>query len=881
MTLNGRMTVTTAVACVLASTALLPLFGSSLWFAIAGGAVITVAAAGALTRLRTLPVLVCLAGSAAGLLLYLNLVFEARHSLLFVIPTPGSLSRLWDLAGTGLNEANRYAPPVPNLAGVLLLAAGGVGITAVMTDLIAVRLRSTALAGLPLLVLFTVPVMMNASHDQFVTSLVFCLGGAGYLAMLSADGRERIRVWGRLVSLWRSAPRYVGAFDGDGGRADPPRRVRGRGPGPDTRALAAAGRRVGLASIVLALCAPLLLPGLHPSKLFSSGPGIGGNGDGGGGLSLSLPSAVADTITQLREPRPSTVFTYTTSATAAQQGNDAEYFGQYVFDTLAEGGWQVSDYTARTVPVDSLPNPQGLTDATPTQTVTTTVNVSQDFLSPDSQPTFLPLPYPAIHVYAPGKWLADADRMVYSTSDSIAGRSYSVASVSVDPSQRELESVSGLVKTAILAPDLQLPLSYQAQALKNVADSQTAGQTTEFGKVDALANWLSGGQFSYNLTVAPLNSAPSLLNFLTKTKSGFCVQYAYAMTVLTRLLGIPARFVVGYTAGTRLKNGSYQVRNTDAHAWTEVYFPSFGWMRFEPTPAGQGTANPPNYMTGGTGQGQFGVTNPIIGATGGPGSKNPTAGNNELNHFRPQPGSVGAVAGSAGGRAGTPWTAIALAVIAALVLTFGLITILAPAARRATAAHPQTPRRHKPMTATTAVAATATAALVALALYRLMARTAGLNLGTGWATVGIAFAATAAAALITPAAFRLIQRRWRWMRARDDTSRAHAAWREFHDDLADFGVTPRPSEPPRTLAARVTTTLPPPAADAVTRLALAEERASYAARPTTAAHLRHDGTTARRGLAATARRTTRWRATLFPASMITTLTQAAARMRGT
>ena len=414
---------------------------------------------------------------------------------------------------------------------------------------------------------------------------MFCLGGAGYLAMLSADGRERIRVWGRLVSLWRSAPRYAEAFDGDGGRPDAPRRVRGRGPGPDTRALAAAGRRVGLASIVLALCAPLLLPGLHPSKLFSSGPGIGGDGDGGGGLSLSLPSALAETITQLREPRPSTVFTYTTSATEAQQDNDAEYFGQYVLDTLAEGGWQVNDYTARTVPIDSLPDPQGLTDATPTQIVTATVNVSQDFLTPDSQPTFLPLPYPAIHVYAPGKWLADPDRMVYSTSDSIAGRSYSVTSVSVDPSQRQLESVPGLVKTAILAPDLQLPLSYQAPTLKKVADSQTAGQTTEFGKVDALANWLSGGQFSYNLTAAPLNSAPSLLNFLTKTKSGFCVQYAYAMTVLTRLLGFPARFVVGYTAGTRLKNGSYEVRNTDAHAWTEVYFPTFGWMRFEPTPA--------------------------------------------------------------------------------------------------------------------------------------------------------------------------------------------------------------------------------------------------------------------------------------------------------
>ena len=77
--------------------------------------------------------------------------------------------------------------------------------------------------------------------------------------------------------------------------------------------------------------------------------------------------------------------------------------------------------------------------------------------------------------------------------------------------------------------------------------------------------------------------AKSLVTFLTKGKSGFCVQYAYAMTVLTRLLGIPARFVVGYTGGTRQKDGSYVVRNTDSHAWTEVYFPSLGWIRFEPT----------------------------------------------------------------------------------------------------------------------------------------------------------------------------------------------------------------------------------------------------------------------------------------------------------
>ena len=881
MTLNTRMTVVTAVACVLVSTVLLPLFSDTLWFVIGAGAVIAVAGTGALTRLRTLPVSVCLAAGLVGLLLYLNLVFEVRHSLLLVVPTPGSLSRLWHLAGTGLHDANRYAPPAPNRPGLLLLAVGGVGITAVLTDLIGVRLRSTALAGLPLLVLFTVPVTMNAPHSQLTTVLVFCLSGAGYLAMLSADGRERIRVWGRLVSLWRSAPRYGrtsgGTFDGAGSDG---RGLDGRGerrPGPDTRALAAAGRRVGLASIVLALCAPLIVPGLHASKLFSSGPGIGGTGGSGGPQSLSLPSALNQAVSQLHESQPRALFTYSTNASQSQQASDAEYFRQYVFDSLGDKGWKVDNWAARSVPVSSMPGPTGLSGVTEPQTVRTIVRAGKDLRSPGTQPTFLPLPYPAIQVTAPGKWLVDPDRMVYSTSDSITDQTYSVTSMVVDPSQAQLQAVPGLVRTAELAPDLQLPPAYRTSALKKLAASNTAGQTTEFAKVNALATWLSGPQFTYSLAPAQPTSARSLVNFLTKGKSGYCVHYAYAMTVLTRLLGIPARFVIGYTAGTRQKDGSYVVSTTDSHAWTEVYFPSMGWIRFEPTPAGQGTANTPDYMTGGAGNRQGGGAAPVLGATQPPDTLKtpPPVGGLGTKTVRPGDTAGGLV--DSAKRAGTPWTAVALAVIAALVLALGLISVVAGPSRHLLAGHPGVLRR-RPRTATVALVGVAAAALVALALYRLLARTSGLNLGVGWATVGIAFGGTAAVALITPAVFRLVLRRWRWMRADDDAGRAHAAWREFHDDLADFGVTSRPSEPPRTLAARVTTTLAEPAAEAVTRLALAEERASYAARPTGSQNLRRDGTAARRGLAANARRSTRWRATVFPASMMTALGEAAARI---
>ena len=881
MTLNRRMTVTAAAACVLVSTVLYTVFSDSLWFFIGAGAVITVAATGALTRLRTLPVPACLAASLAGLLLYLNLIFEARHSLLFVIPTPTSITRLFELVGTGVHESNAHVPPVPSLPGLLLLAAGGIGIAAAATDLIAVRLRSAALAGLPLLVLFTVPVMVDARSDQLSTGVAFCVGGAGYLAMLSVDGRERIRVWGRLVSLWRAGSPRSGSRDDRDSRdyqdsryrdegPDPARRVREPEPGPDTRALAAAGRRVGLASIVLALCVPLLLPGLHPSKLFSSGPATGGPG-GLGSAALGLPGVLSKTISDLRDKHTSEVFSYTTTAPQNLRENDSQYFRQYVADTLTtDSGWALSGYAVNATRIGTIPAPAGLADPSSFPRVTTVVRTSSDFTSSGALPSFLPTPYPAVQVSVQGAWMVDPDLMVYSGAGLAANQVYTVASLAVDPTAADL---SAAPPAQDMPADLQLPPSYRTPALKKLAAQITAGQSTAYGKAEALARWLQT-KGTYNAAAPSFSDAAGLETFLTRTRTGVCVQFAFAMTVLARLAGIPARMVDGFTSGTRQSGDRYVVTTGDDHAWTEVYFPGWGWIRFEPTPAGQGTASDPNYMSS---KPQGTIQAPPVLPVSQP-TATPTSGALPGASARhPEPGGGGPTAGSPGGRAGTPWAAVALAVLAAIVLAFVLIATVAPPAQRALSGHPQAPRRRRPQSATTALAAAAAIVLAALALYRLLART-GLDLGASWATIGIAFAAAAAAALITPAAFRLTLRRWRWMRAADDTSRAHAAWREFHDDLADFGVTSRPSEPPRTLAARITTTLPEPGAAAITRLALAEERASYAARPGGSQHLRRDAATARRALAATARRSTRWRATLFPASTITTLAETATRI---
>ena len=889
MTPSRRMTLTVAFACALASIALYPLFIGSAWFYAGLGAIIAVAASGALSRLRTLPVVVCLAISVIGLLLYLNLVFEVRHSWALVIPTPGSLSRLWDLAGTGISDANKYAQPAPQRADLVLLAVAGIGITAVLADLIAVRLRSAALAGLPLLVLFTVPVTMNAQHEGIGTAVVFCLGTVGYLAMLSADGRERIRVWGRLVSLWRSGSLYDGAdpsgsdgaygetpADGDARQA---RRITGREPGPDTRALAAAGRRVGLASVILALCIPLIVPGLHPSKLFSSGPGIGGT-PGTAAPAIALPDALSQTARELQQKKPTKVLTYTLYGDQRLAAEGPPYLQAYVFDELTDSQWKDPTYTANEQQATTMLPPQGLNDEAAYPQFKISVKVTGQALVNSTAPSFLALPYPATQVTPPGGgWLVDPELMVFSQNRGANVPAYQATSVDVNPTPAQLQAAPR--PPASLSADLELPASYKAlKALKQIAELETAGQTTEFEKVNALAVWLRSA-FTYKADAPGVDSAATLLNFLDRTRAGVCVQSAWAMVVLTRLLGYPARLAGGFTGGTRVSGNTYQVTTDDAHAWAEVYFSGYGWIPFEATPGGgDGSARARTYQSAATG-GAFvpppttGVVQPVSGPTKGA----PRAGGVGNRIVQEDGGPGGSAAVKA---AGTPWAAIVLAIIAAIALACGVIAIVAPPAHRALAAHSPDAvggsKRRRPVSLTSLLLVLGAVAIVTLALYRLLSHASGLDLRAGWATVGIAFGAAGAFVLVVPGLSRIVIRRWRWIRAGDDASRAHIAWHEFRDDLHDLGLGYGASEPPRTLADRISAGLPEPAREAVRRLALAEERASYAARPSASATLRRDSKEARRGVAASAGRGSRWRARVFPASMVTALADSAARI---
>ena len=200
--MNQRLTIAAAVATIAASLSLYPLVSGWLWFWEGVGAITVAALAGALTRLRVLPWVLCAVIGLAAQVLYLNVLLSSAHSAAGLIPTAASLHHLSRLAQLGLDGTARFAPPAPATPGILLLTAAGIGVAAVATDLLAVRLRRPAVAGLPLLVLFCVPLTASVHQSVFGAMTVFILGMAGYLAMLAVDGRERLRLWGRLVTVW-------------------------------------------------------------------------------------------------------------------------------------------------------------------------------------------------------------------------------------------------------------------------------------------------------------------------------------------------------------------------------------------------------------------------------------------------------------------------------------------------------------------------------------------------------------------------------------------------------------------------------------------------------------------------------------------------------
>jgi transglutaminase-like putative cysteine protease len=169
------------------------------------------------------------------------------------------------------------------------------------------------------------------------------------------------------------------------------------------------------------------------------------------------------------------------------------------------------------------------------------------------------------------------------------GLVYSVISQVPVVTVGELRSSSGAVSG--FERYLQLPADLPSRD-RALAERITAGLTSTYDRAAAVQTWLqTHTEYDLDAPTEP-EGVDAVDHFLFETRRGFCEHIASAMVLLLRESGVPARFVVGFGAGERNPlTGYFDVRESDAHAWVEVFYPGVGWMPYDPT-FGVPNANP-------------------------------------------------------------------------------------------------------------------------------------------------------------------------------------------------------------------------------------------------------------------------------------------------
>ena len=149
------------------------------------------------------------------------------------------------------------------------------------------------------------------------------------------------------------------------------------------------------------------------------------------------------------------------------------------------------------------------------------------------------------------------------------------------------QAIDWLFTQSIYAPRLD---AYRP--LYDKAEEVAGGAKSPYAATVALESWFRRGDFLYDPHPAKAPAGvPPLVDFVTRTKAGYCQHFAGAMALMLRYLGIPARVAAGFSSGVFDKSkGEWVVTDHDAHEWVEAWFQGWGWLPFDPTPSRGGLA---------------------------------------------------------------------------------------------------------------------------------------------------------------------------------------------------------------------------------------------------------------------------------------------------
>jgi transglutaminase-like putative cysteine protease len=460
----------------------------------------------------------------------------------YAIPWAGTLTTAVHDARATWDAIATAVPPVHPDTGYLLLSAGGVWLLSVAADTLAVSWELPLVGLLPWVSLLAVIGAVSSAGPQTFSSLLFLSAALAYLGVSSTDERGR--------------------------RA---------------RALTVEGRRTGLPVRGVGIAAGTLLIALVLSPAI---PGFGSpalvrykNGFGPGDRAELSP--LVDIRFRLHQVPPIAVFTVQADQPSYWRTLALDYFNGQIWEAGAldqDGRFAGHPYVRVT---GQLPAPTGA----PAQAL------SQTFTIQGLSQIWLPAAY-APRTISVGNATVDPLSLAVATDrETPEGLRYTVESDVPKVGPDQLRAAGGPYPADIRAFDLQLPPALPRN-IRDEALRLTANARTPFDKAIALRDYLL--TFTYSLDQPAGHDLQTMESFLFRTKTGYCEQFAATMAAMARSLGIPARVAVGfvpgkYDAGSR----TYAVTTAEAHAWVEIYFPTYGWISFNPTP-GRNDPNPPD-----------------------------------------------------------------------------------------------------------------------------------------------------------------------------------------------------------------------------------------------------------------------------------------------
>ncbi len=556
-----RITLLAALATLSAVYPITSLFVETTWLPQAVFVIALVAGLGlvgrGLTRSRSLVVLLQVLVTA-----YVILASHVGETFTVLLPTPTTVEAANSLGLQALDTINRYSAPAPLNEGITFCLVVAVALVAIAVDAMAATWRSPAAAGLPLLTAY----LITAANGQSALALrFFVVPVALWLMMLHTTARAQFGRWGTANAADQSEIDEA-AHDRDA-----------------LRSFTMGALKLGAVGVVVALLVPAVIPHLPPRYLTE---GLGRSGGGAGEGSVGFNDTL-DLSRSLNDQDQSPVLTYTTT------GFTRPPLRVLATSYYSRGQWSVAGSTG-----DQPDSGTALPPVDPRRRYV--MSVSDNTLAAPR----IAAPYPVVAVGMEGTpW--SIDKVTGDVRTDRAVSSYEVTYADLAPSPPELRESGAPDARDITDDDLTIP-DRSRDLIQQWSDEVTRGQDNPLDKAIAIQNHLRDtSRYTYSLDLGEQlrddqgRLLEPIQNFY-QTRRGYCVQFATAMIMLARSQGIPARMAIGFLPG-QLSGDRYVVRASDAHAWPELYFQGYGWLRFEPTPSARSGTPPPYAVLGADG----------------------------------------------------------------------------------------------------------------------------------------------------------------------------------------------------------------------------------------------------------------------------------------